>query len=163
MTDWAKKQYASLKENTESGAFKVSRVAGDSDKLAVRNAVNSSDFCNKPKEEQDELQKELAQQVRGNFLRTMWTTTVLDIANTLHEAAQMVLFDQSVDKETRLLRGEGLKLLGEIFSAQPRPEGPNFTMDGQLAYEEVAFAAMLETCVHKEQWRRKAEKLLEEE
>jgi hypothetical protein len=29
-------------------------------------------------------------------------------------------------------------------------------MDGQLSYEEVAFAAMLETCVRKEQWSRLA-------
>mmetsp|Transcript_31922 Transcript_31922/g.52673 ORF Transcript_31922/g.52673 Transcript_31922/m.52673 type:complete len:539 (+) Transcript_31922:152-1768(+) len=163
MTDWAKKQYSSLKEGTESSAFQMSHMAGSSDETVVKSAINCSEYVDKSPEEQKELQRKLQQEVRYNFVRSMWTTTVLDITNTVHEAAQMVLFDHAVDKATRLKRGEGLKLMGEIFAAQPRPEGPNFAMDGQLAYEEVAFSAMLETCVRKDQWSRKAEKLLEAE
>ena len=153
---WAKKQQSALAETAKAGAFKLSRLAGDPNDHAVRAAIHSSDFVNKSNEEQETLLKELDEQVRVNFLRSMWTTTVLDIANTLHEVTQMVLFDQSVDADIRRKRGEGLKLLGDIFSSQPRPEGPNFAMDGQLSYEEVAFAAMLETCVRKEQWSRQA-------
>jgi hypothetical protein len=159
MTDWAKKQHISLKAGTESGAFQVSTMAGNADETVVRAAINSTDYLSKSPEEQKELQKQFQEEVRGNFVRSMWTTTVLDITNTLHEAAQMVLFDHAVDKETRLKRGEGLQLMGEIFAAQPRPEGPNFAMDGQLAYEEVALSAMLETCVRKYHWSRRAEKI----
>lgn len=159
---WAKRTYANMKETTESTAFKVSHVAGDTDLLTVEAAISAADYVDKTAEEQAALQKELAMQVRKRFLRSMWTTTVVDITNTLHETVQMVLFDQSVDKETRIKRGEGLKLMGEIFEQQPRPAGPNFAMDGQLAYEEVAFAAMLETCVRTEQLSRKAEELYKE-
>lgn len=153
---WAKKQHSTLMSTAKSGAFQLSRVAGDPDDHTVQAAINVSDFVNKSKEEQDILQKELDEQVRVNFLRSMWTQTVLDITNTLHEVSQMVLFDQSVDADIRRQRAEGLQLLGEIFSSQPRPDGPNFAMDGQLSYEEVAFAAMLDTCVRKEQWSRQA-------
>ncbi|KAI2508257.1 hypothetical protein MHU86_6186 [Fragilaria crotonensis] len=156
MTAWAKKQQADLKKTAETSAFKVSRVVGDTDLQTVRAAISSSDFAYKSPEEQAQLQKELNEQLRATLLRSMWTTTVLDITNTLHEAIQMVLFDLSVDPEIRRKRAEGLKLLGEIFNSQPRPEGPNFAMDGQLSYEEVAFAAMLETCVRKEQWSQHA-------
>lgn len=156
MTAWAKKQQADLKKTAETSAFKVSRVVGDTDLQTVRAAISSSDFAYKSPEEQAQLQKELNEQLRATLLRSMWTTTVLDITNTLHEAIQMVLFDLSVDPEIRRKRAEGLKLLGEIFNSQPRPEGPNFAMDGQLSYEEVAFAAMLETCVRKEQWSQQA-------
>lgn len=163
MTGWAKKQYATLKEGTALTAMQVSHMAGDSDETAVKAAINSAEYLEKTPEEQQKLEKQLQEEVRHNFLRSMWIATVLDITNTLHEAAQMVLFDQAVDRATRQKRGEGLKLMGEIFATQPRPIGPNFAMDGQLAYEEVAFAAMLETCVRKDQWSRKAEKLLETE
>jgi hypothetical protein len=156
MTAWAKKQQADLRKTAETGAFKISRVVGDTDLQAVRAAISSSDFAYKSQEEQARLQKELNEQLRGSLLKSMWTTTVLDITNTLHEAIQMVLFDLSVDPEIRRKRAEGLKLLGDIFSSQPRPEGANFAMDGQLSYEEVAFAAMLETCVRKEQWSQRA-------
>ena len=156
MTEWAKKQHTDLKIAAEASAFKLSQVAGDMDLQAVHAAIKSIDFTHKSKEEQKQLQKELNEQLRGSLLKSMWTTTVLDITNTLHEAVQMVLFDLSVEPETRRKRAEGLKLLGEIFSSQPRPEGANFAMDGQLSYEEVAFAAMLETCVRKEQWSQKA-------
>lgn len=156
MAAWAKKQQADLKKAAETSAFKVSRVVGDTDLHTVRAAISSSDIAYKLPEEQAQLQKELNEQLRGTLLRSMWTTTVLDITNTLHEAIQMVLFDLSVDPEIRRKRAEGLKLLGDIFSSQPRPEGANFAMDGQLSYEEVAFAAMLETCVRKEQWSQQA-------
>lgn len=159
---WAKRTYTNMKETTESGAFKVTHLAGDTDLMTVQAAISAAGYVDKSPEEQAALQKALALQVRKKFLRSMWTTTVVDITNTLHETVQMVLFDQAVDVETRTRRGEGLKLMGEIFAHQPHPDGPNVAMDGQLAYEEVAFAAMLETAVRKEQWSRKAEELYKE-
>jgi hypothetical protein len=151
MTTWAKKQRNDVAQAVKKTTFNFSNIAGDMDLTAVRSTIVASEFAHKTKQEQTQLRKELDVQLRGNLLRSMWKTTVLDITNTLHEAIQMILFDQSVSKDIRRKRAEGLQLLGDIMSRQKRPEGPNFAADGQLAYEEVAFSAMLETCVRKEQ------------
>jgi len=95
---------------------------------------------------EEKLQKDSVQFV----LQVMWTTTVVDMTVTLHETAQMVLFDKSVDKDTRLKRANGLQELGKIFSASPEvvKEGQE---DVTRIYEEAAFAAMLETIKRKDE------------
>lgn len=74
----------------------------------------------------------------------------------MYKAIQMVQFNLSVVQEIRRKRAEELKLLGDFFSSQPRPNGVNFEMDGQLTYEEVSFRTMFETCARKEQWSQRA-------
>ena len=50
-------------------------------------------------------------------------------------------------------RAHGIKKLGEIFMACPRPEPKegDAAADAQRLYEEAAFAAMLETIQRKDQ------------
>jgi X-domain of DnaJ-containing len=151
MTTWARKQRNDVTQAVKQSGLNLSKIAGDMDLNTVRSTIAASEFAHKTKHEQKQLRKELDAELRGNLLRSMWKTTVLDITNTIHETTQMVLFDQSVPRDTRRKRAEGLEILGDILSRQKRPPGPNFAADGQLAYEEVAFSAMLETCVRKEQ------------
>lgn len=105
----------------------------------------------KTEEEKKEKQAAMEElQVKG-MLSVMWTTTVIDITTTLHGVTQMVLHDQSVDKDTRKRRAHGLKHLGEIFMACPAPAESGQPEDAKNLYEEAAFAAMLETIKRKEE------------
>ena len=105
------------------------------------------------KTEEERREKEAAMEQAQIFgmLNVMWTTTVVDITTTIHEVAQMVLHDQSVDKDTRKRRAYGLKHLGEIFMECKGPEESNQPEDAKKLYEEAAFAAMLETIKRKEE------------
>jgi len=91
------------------------------------------------------------EQVQTSMHIFLWTINVVDITTTLHEVAQMVLHDQSVDKDTRKMRASGLKNLGEIFMACPAPTESGQPEDTKKLYEEAAFAAMLETIKRKEE------------
>jgi len=105
----------------------------------------------KTEEERMEKQAAMEQAQVSGMLNVMWTTTVVDITTTLHEAAQMVLHDQSVDKDTRKKRAFGLKNLGEIFMACETPTESGQPEDAKKLYEEAAMAAMLETIKRKEE------------
>jgi hypothetical protein len=59
--------------------------------------------------------KEMEKAASVNLLKVLWTTTAADVTSTLHEVIQILLFDQSVDKNARRRRAEGLKALGKIF------------------------------------------------
>lgn len=109
-------------------------------------------------EEKAAIQTEMESALSTTLLKLLWTTTTVDITNTLYETMQMVLFDQSVDKETRKRRAHGLKKLGEVFMACPEPElGENEEeKDAKKLYEEAAFAAMLETIKKKEEAQQQA-------
>jgi X-domain of DnaJ-containing len=72
--------------------------------------------------EREALTKEMEKAASENLLKVLWTTTVADITSTLHEVAQIVLFDQSVDKNARSHRAEGLRALGQIFLDTPTTE-----------------------------------------
>lgn len=105
----------------------------------------------KTEKEKREKQAEVELAQVSGMLNVMWTTTVVDITSTLHEAAQMVLHDQSVDKDTRKRRAYGLKNLGDIFMASSAPTESSQPEDAKKLYEEAAFAAMLETIKRKEE------------
>jgi hypothetical protein len=85
------------------------------------------------------------------MLNVMWTTTVVDITTTLHQVVQMVLHDQSVDKDSRKKRAEGLKEMGEIFMSLSTPIMSGQPEDAKKLYEDAAFAAMVETIKRKEE------------
>mmetsp|Transcript_654 Transcript_654/g.906 ORF Transcript_654/g.906 Transcript_654/m.906 type:complete len:571 (+) Transcript_654:87-1799(+) len=176
MSAWAKRQYANLRKGIHEVAHDVTHPAGDWNELKVLNAIQ------KHKDEDLAVAQELLKRegVKDTYMRYLWTRTVLDITNTLHETAQMVLFDQSVSPQVRLARAEGLHRLGEILveesirharsdelSSLGLVESSNMPVtttyseatteeDRRVLYEEVAFAAMLETCVRKEQESRHA-------
>jgi hypothetical protein len=150
IANWSKKQFETMKHGTRTEGAKMAALAGDMNKLAVDSAVKDMRIGSMTEDEQKEAEKTLQTTVGDQFLHYMWKTTVVDITQTIHEAAQMVLHDQAVLASQRRKRGEALQLLGEIFLAQPALEGPNFDKDGQQSYEEVAFSAMLETIVRKD-------------
>lgn len=151
VSNWSKKQLETMRHTSRVNTAKALTLAGDMDKMTLEAAVKESALHSAMTDDERKVtEKILNEQVGEQFLQFMWKTTVVDITNTIHEAAQMVLYDQSVSVDTRKKRGLALKLLGELFMAQPVPEGPNFDRDGQQSYEEVAFSAMLETIMRKE-------------
>ena len=101
-------------------------------------------------EEKTKIQQEMARATQDTMLKIIWTTTVVDITSTIHEACQMVFFDQSVDKEIRKKRAYAVKNLGEIFQDCPKPEGLE-EKDVQTLFEEASMAAMLETMKRKDE------------
>ncbi len=104
----------------------------------------------KTEEEKLEIQAKMEDAMGTTMLKILWSTTVVDITNTLHEMAQMLCYDQSVDLTTRTKRGHGLKNLGEIWMECPAQEEPD-NMDTKHLYEEAAFAAMVETIKRKDE------------
>jgi len=161
VANWAKKQLETMKHVMHTEAGKAAALAGDFDKMVLESAVKKSDIMydeTMTDQERNAMEDSLRAKVGDHFLHYMWKTTVVDITNTIHEAAQIVLHDQSVLASIRKKRGLALQLLGEIFIAQPALTGsPSFDRDGQKSYEEVAFSAIVETIVRKEksyQWAR---------
>ena len=112
----------------------------------------------KSEEEKAVIREEMENAMSITMLKILWTTTVVDITNTLYEVIQMVLFDQSVDKDTRKRRAHGLKKLGQTFMDCPEPAlaENEEQKDAKKLYEEAAFAAMLETIKKKEDAQQKA-------
>lgn len=104
-------------------------------------------------EERQKIVNQMEEEMGDLMLNVIWTTTVVDIASTLHETCQMVLFDTSVSKDVRKQRGYALKKIGEIFcSIEHTPsddDGDEKT--AKDLYEEAALAAMLDTVAKKEQ------------
>lgn len=97
-------------------------------------------------EEKQAIAKEMEEKASEVLLEILWTTTIVDITSTIHEATQMVFFDQNVDKETRKYRAMAVKVLGQIWMECPEPKSidPEEKTAKQM-YEQAAFAAMLET------------------
>ena len=92
-------------------------------------------------------------QLQANALQWLWTQTTVDVTNTVHEAARMVLHDRNVTDEVRKKRGEALLALGELFQAAERPSNGEKIAE-QEGYEEVAFHAMLDTIWRQEKASR---------
>jgi hypothetical protein len=106
----------------------------------------------KTDDEKAALQREMAEAMTATMLRIIWTTTTVDIMSAIHEACQMVFFDQSVNKDTRKRRAQAVKKLGEIFLAVPEPEYPDGEKkDAQVLFEEASMAATLETIRRKDE------------
>lgn len=105
-------------------------------------------------EEREKLSEEFQSEMTATMLKVMWTTTAVDITNTIYEVCQMVFFDKSVDKEKRKLRGRAVKALGDIFMKMPKADGAANDSEHKTAedlYKEAAEAAMLETIKRKEE------------
>jgi len=148
ISKWAKAQKADIKKRRaqskdKMGVFKAGiDVAGAEMKLAqeIENATTD--------EEREKIIAHSEDQMADLLLNMLWTTTVIDITNTLHQTCQMLLFDQSVKKEVRKERGHGLKKLGEFFSKVEAPQVE--TKNAKDIYEEATLAAMLDTVAKKE-------------
>lgn len=77
-------------------------------------------------------------------MEVLWTQTAIDVANTIHEAAQMVLFDQDKNADTRRYRGKGLEVLGQIFQSV-YIEQPDEIKEAEAQYEKIVFFAVLDS------------------
>eukprot|EP00560_Eucampia_antarctica_P002794 CAMPEP_0197836832 /NCGR_PEP_ID=MMETSP1437-20131217/30178_1 /TAXON_ID=49252 ORGANISM="Eucampia antarctica, Strain CCMP1452" /NCGR_SAMPLE_ID=MMETSP1437 /ASSEMBLY_ACC=CAM_ASM_001096 /LENGTH=587 /DNA_ID=CAMNT_0043443329 /DNA_START=75 /DNA_END=1838 /DNA_ORIENTATION=- len=98
------------------------------------------------------FQKEMAEAV----LTALWTTTSVDITNSIHTACQMLLFDRTVDNKSRLIRAKAIKALGDIFLSvekQINIDDIDTPLDAQEIYEKAAFAALLEIIKRKDEAR----------
>ena len=148
---WAKGQYSKMEQSTDTSKAKRDGLIAGMKMMTMQQKAAREMAEAKTEEERKEREAAMEHQMVSGMLNLMWTTTVVDITSTLHEVVQMVLFDQSVDKDTRKRRAYGLKNLGEIFMACPPAASSNQMEDAKTLYEEAAFAAMLETIKRKEE------------
>jgi hypothetical protein len=93
--------------------------------------------------------EETFDRIGKDALDVMWTRTAVDVANTVHEASQMVLFDQDLNPETRKRRGLALEALGQVFQSADFRK-PDESIHAQSEYERIAFYAVLETIRNQE-------------
>ncbi|KAL9186699.1 hypothetical protein ACHAXT_005937 [Thalassiosira profunda] len=148
---WAKGHYAKMEKSAETTKAKRDGLMAGVKMMTQQQKMAQELADAKTEEERMAKQKAMEEAQVVGTLSIMWTTTVVDITATLHEVAQMVLFDQSVDKDTRKRRAFGLKHLGEIFMACQTPPESGQPEDAKTLYEEAAMAAMLETIKRKEE------------
>jgi DnaJ-domain-containing protein 1 len=95
------------------------------------------------------IAEDLAKDQLSVMLQIMWTMTTVDITSTIHEACQMLFFDQAIkDKSILKKRAKGIQKLGEIFMSTPVIDDEN---DPTRLYENAAFAAMVEIFKRKEE------------
>lgn len=155
---WAANQRAKMDSKTDKNKNKMDTLRSGMTMMTMQAKFQEKLAQATTDEEKTAIQEEMESALSTTLLKLLWTTTTVDITNTLYETMQMVLFDQSVDKETRKRRAHGLKKLGEVFMACPEPEmGENEEeKDAKKLYEEAAFAAMLETIKKKEEAQQKA-------
>ena len=151
ITKWAKGHYAKMERSADTRKAKADTLMAGVKMMTLQQKAAQELAEAKTEEERKEKEAALEQVQIAGMLTVMWTTTTVDITTTLHEAVQMVLFDQSVDKDVRKRRAFGLKHLGEIFMACPAPNESGQPEDAKTLYEEAAFAAMLETVKRKEE------------
>lgn len=68
-------------------------------------------------EQEEALLKEKIEKLSGHMFTVMWHVTEYDIKTTLKNICRRVVRDGSVDEKARLLRVQGLKILGDLFIA----------------------------------------------
>jgi X-domain of DnaJ-containing len=152
---WAASQKAKLDSKAEKSKNKMETIRAGLGMVSLQKQFGQDMALANTAEEKAAVSSQMMDAMATSILRIMWTTTVVDITNTLYETIQMVLFDQSVDKGTREQRARGLKILGEIFM-ETLETTTGKEKDAKAIYEEAAFAAMLETIKRKEEANRKA-------
>jgi hypothetical protein len=147
---WAKGHWAQLEKSNDANKAKRDGLVAGVKMMNVQQKAAQNIAEAKTEEEKTAAEKEMEDAMAQGMVHMMWTTSVVDITSTLHETAQMVLHDQSVDRDVRKRRAYGLKNLGEIFMSCPAPLEAD-SSDAKQMYEEAAFAAMLETIKRKEE------------
>ncbi len=141
-----------MEKSADSSKAKRDGLIAGLKMLTTQQAAAQELATAKTDEERKEKQTAMEQAQVFGMLNIMWTTTVVDITTTLHAVIQMVVHDQSVDKDIRTKRANGLIQIGEIFMACPTPAAwSNQPEDAKAMYEKAAFAAMLETIKRKEE------------
>jgi hypothetical protein len=152
VSKWASAQRAAMKESTDASKNKMDTIKAGMEMMSVQQKFAKEMEAAKTEEEKKAVQAKMEEASGDTLLKILWTTTVVDITAAIHEAAQMLLFDKSVDTETRLKRAHGLKALGQVFMDCPAPEkSSDEEKSAAKQYEEAAFAAMVETIKRKEE------------
>ncbi len=146
---WAKAQHSKMEDSANTSKAKRDGVMAGMKMMTLQQKHQAEIAKATTEEEKKEKEAAMEQELTLGMLNIMWTTTVVDITATLHEVVEMVLHDQSVDKDARKRRAYGLKHLGEIF--MECKGSPSIGGDAKKLYEEAAFAAMLETIKRKEE------------
>jgi len=95
-----------------------------------------------------------------NYVEMLWNVTVIDISSTLREVVLKVLYDKSVDKDTKKKRAEAIQELGSIFENQKSKKLNKDQRSVRGLYESAAKAAMEETI---DKMRKEEEKRAKEE
>lgn len=150
---WASARSARIKEKRARNRNSVDGVLSGIDMMTIQTQLEQKMQGAKTDAERGAIRMEMEKAASESLLKIMWTTCVVDITSTLHEVAQMVFFDQAVSVDTRKLRAQGLKELGQTFLDCPASskDEDGEKMDAQTMYEEAAFAAMLETMKRKDE------------
>lgn len=146
ISDWARKQAEKVKSNTERLAHKVSSVGGDKDQVSLHQCVGTAiDKSDGDADLEDMAMDALKKsRLQRTALDLLWRQTVVDITNTIHESAQMVLNDHSVSSDIRKRRAKALEACGDIFEKAVRRSGESVPLQ-QKELEQIAFHAMLDT------------------
>lgn len=158
ISKWGANQKAKMDSRSDKNHNKMETLRSGMTMMTMQAKYAQQLADAKTDEEKAAIEQELESAMSTTLLKILWTTTTVDISSTLYEAIQMVLHDQSVDKDTRERRAHGLQKLGEVFMECPEPElGENEEeKDAKKLYEEAAFAAMLETIHQKEKGQQAA-------
>eukprot|EP00934_Nitzschia_sp_Nitz4_P001158 Nitzschia sp. Nitz4//scaffold233_size31335//23674//25487//NITZ4_007954-RA/size31335-processed-gene-0.10-mRNA-1//-1//CDS//3329543388//1158//frame0 len=157
ISQWAKKQYLTLKAETRKVTKAVTGTTGvdvrvEQDRMTLERTIGKAiDKCEGDYDAENFAKTLLKESdLQEQALNLLWRQTVVDVTTTVHEACQMVLYDQNVSVETRKKRGEALEELGNIFLTSEKDE---FHPKRQ-ELEEVAFHALLDTIWRQEESRR---------
>jgi X-domain of DnaJ-containing len=143
---WAKRQTVSLKYSTKKTGEEFGTMGGKKEMVTLHRNVGKAIAKSAGDEELQEVAMDVLKKstLKQSAIDLLWQQTVVDITNTVYEAAQMVLHDQNVTPEIRKARAEGLEVCGGIFAKSERPEGVSAPPD-QEELEKVAFHAVLDT------------------
>lgn len=142
---WAKKQNKAMKLTTTKIIEKTRLIGGNKENREMHLYVNTAIEKSAGDEELEEVAMDALKKsnLRNTALHLLLQQTVVDITSTVKEAAQMVLYDQSVTPTVRKARAEGLEVYGAIFEAAERRH-KSFSYD-EKGLEQLAFHAMLKT------------------
>lgn len=153
---WAEGRKAKSKERKVTTQSQWQTMMAGLDAMKIQMEYQQKMEKAESDEEKLKLQREMQEATQAIMLKVIWTTVVVDITSTVHEVCQMIFFDQSVDKDTRKKRAEGVKALGEIFLAIPEPPATAAAKDIRALFEEATLAATLETIKRKDEATHKA-------
>lgn len=152
LSEWAARQNAAFEKRKAAQETDMEKIRAGFDMMHMKLEAEKRMQSAKTDEEKEAIARSLQEEAQAITLRILWTTTVVDITATLHEACKMVFFDQSVDAETRKHRAAAVKQLGLKWMGIPEPEDQQ--KDAAKLYEEAAFAAMLETMSRKDEAKK---------
>lgn len=150
---WASGKKAATRLGKTRKKSQWESMAATMDVMKVQSEYQKKIDATTSEDEKRQLEQDMANASTDIMMRIIWTTTSVDITSTIHEACQMIFFDQNVDKEIRAMRAKAVKKLGKIFQECPEPSGrlEGERINAKVLFEEAAMAATLETIKRKDE------------